>query len=560
MKNRKSGLMLAAVVLCSSSLNLHADEPAGYYASLNGKKEGELKTAIFNLVRNFTTVSSYSNLPNYFRQTDVRIENGTSYWWDMYGNIPIESRTFSGMNREHSFPKSWWGGSESTTAYVDLNHLYPSEAAANMAKSNYPLGVVSTSDPIKYDNGITRVGYPVSGQGGGAAFVFEPDDEYKGDFARTYFYMVTCYQNLTWASKYAFMLQQDTYPTLKKWAYDLLLKWSREDPVSEKEIARNEAVYRIQNNRNPFIDRPELAEYIWGNKAGEVYNGGTSNPSGVATLFTPVQDMSLDFGQVAVGQSVVRELPFRGENLKGTLALDIYRANTKPAMFKLGQSSVSAQLVNQSNGTVIRVTYSPTAEGEHTARLLVSEGGLTGSLGVELKGEGFAVPTLTACTATDATDITSDSYRANWTYPSGEVIDYWVINRTKYVNGNVSTEEILAEEPGTIIEGFDESDKESYTVQSVRLGYRSPESNVIFVNHAGVTGVSQDEPLIVQGFDGFLRFICSTDQTNARVYDMTGRLIKTLDTIHNNLDVEIGAGVFMVVTDQSRRPIKVVVR
>lgn len=550
---------IISVMMIWSAFAAYADEPAGYYTVLNGKKDAELKTAIYNLVRNFTTVSSYNALPTYFRITDVR-ENGN--WWDMYGNVPISSREWSGglLNREHSFPKSWWGGLTSVTAYVDLNHLYPADAAANMAKSNYPLGEVSRNDPAKYNNGVSLIGYPASGQGGGAPFVFEPDDEYKGDFARTYFYMVTCYQNLTWTTKYMYMLQQDTYPTLKKWAIDLLLKWHREDPVSEKEINRNDAVYSIQNNRNPFIDRPELAEYIWGNNVGQTYNGSTSAPSGDPILFTPVQDMALDFGQVAIGQSVTRELPFRGENLKGTVNLRIYKSNTDKAMFSIPTTTISAQLINRENGYILQVTYKPTQLGEHTARLLVSEGGITGSLGVELKGECLDVPTLTACTATAATDITSDSYVANWTYPATETIDYWVINRTKYIKGTTAFEQVLAEEPGTMIDGFDESDSESYTVQSVRLGYTSPESNVIFVDHLGVTGVVLDQPLIVQGFDGFMRFICSAPQTNARIFDMTGKLLLTIDTVNQNLDVDMATGVYMVMTDQCAKPVKVVVR
>lgn len=118
----------------------------------------------------------------------------------------------------------------------------------------------------KFDNGVSKIGYPVSGQGGGAQYVYEPADEYKGDFARTYFYMVTCYQNLTWNSTW--MLQQNDYPTLNSWAVNLLLQWHRDDPVSQKEVDRNEVVYGYQNNRNPFIDFPDLAEYIWGNKVG----------------------------------------------------------------------------------------------------------------------------------------------------------------------------------------------------------------------------------------------------------------------------------------------------
>ncbi len=99
-----------------------------------------------------------------------------------------------------------------------------------------------------------------------AKLVFEPADEYKGDFARTYFYVVTAYQNLSW--KYTYMVADGDYPSLQPWAIEMLLKWHRDDPVSEKELKRNEVVYSIQTNRNPFIDYPELAEYIWGRPYG----------------------------------------------------------------------------------------------------------------------------------------------------------------------------------------------------------------------------------------------------------------------------------------------------
>lgn len=241
-------------------LTVNAEIPTGYYTGLNGKATSELKTALCNIIYDHTQVSSYSALPSYFQKTDVR-PNGTE-WWEMYSNETFSYPSFTGMNREHCVPKSWWGGTTSIPAYTDLNHLYPSEMNANSAKSNYPLGEVSGTPT--FDNGVSKVGYAVTGQGGGASRVFEPADEYKGDFARTYFYMATCYQNLTW--KYTYMMQTGTYPTLNTWAIDLLLRWHREDPVSQKETDRNDVVYSFQNNRNPFIDYPELAEYIWGNK------------------------------------------------------------------------------------------------------------------------------------------------------------------------------------------------------------------------------------------------------------------------------------------------------
>jgi len=556
MKNiLKTVLLLAGVSagwLCS-----YANEPAGYYRSLEGKSDGELKTAICQLIRNFTQVSSYQDLPKYFQRTDVY--PNSKRWWDMYSDIPLYAPSFKGLNREHSFPKSWWGGDTGIPAYVDLNHLYPSEQAANMAKSNYPLGEVNISNTPKFDNGVSKVGYPVTGLGGGSQWVFEPDDEYKGDFARTYFYMVTCYQNLTWSTKYDYMMSSNAYPTLKGWASKMLLEWSRRDPVSDKEKERNEQVYNIQNNRNPFIDRPELAEYIWGDKMGQPYHVGSTEPAGNPVLITPTQGMSLDFGQVAIGQSTTARLFFHGENLTGSLDLALSGTNRK--MFSLPSSSLSTSLVNAPGGTWLTITYKPTELGRHTGKLIISEGGiLGGSRGVALIGECLDVPVLTACTATEATDITGDSYRANWISPENETVDYWIVNRTKFVNGNATSEEILAEEPGIIIEGFDQSDSESYSVQSVRLGYRSPASNIIFVGHDGITGIEAERGLEVQGFDGCLRFVCDGTHTGVCIYDISGKLVIFLASVSNNTDVDIAPGIYFITTDQLGSPVKVVVK
>ncbi len=560
MKRLFTHIILAAAVACGS-LTAIAEAPQGYYHSLEGKKEGELKTAVYQLIHNFTTVSSYNALPQYFRRTDVYPE--TDRWWDMYSDIPLYTHSFSGLNREHSFPKSWWKVGESvdyTTAYVDLNHLYPSEARANQAKSNYPLGTVSPSVTPKFTNGVVKVGNPVTGQGGGSQFVFEPADEYKGDFARTYFYMVTCYQDLQWNTKYTWMMGRDLYPTLKGWAIDLLLQWHRDDPVSDKETMRNDVVYTIQNNRNPFIDRPELAEYIWGNKKGLNYEGGDA-PHGDPVLISPVKGTSLDFGQVAIGKSASAKLLVRGENLRNAVQVIVSKRTGNGEMFSIPVNSIAASLANNADGYWLTVTYTPTAEGSHTGRLVFSDYDSSGeSFGIELTGECLPVPTLTACTATEATDITSESYTANWTYPENEVIDYWIVNRTKYSGTTISTEQIVAEAPGIVIDGFNDSDRESYTVQSYRLGYLSPESNVIFIDHLGITGIESEQGLVVQGFDGMIRFLCSDVHTGVRIYDISGKVVMSVDSVSDNTDIEIPAGIYFITTDQYRSPIKVAVK
>lgn len=547
-------LFLAVAVVVASAFGLRGAEPSGYYNSLNGKSEGELKTAVYNLVHSFTQVSSYNALPSYFQKTDVYPQS--KRWWDMYSDIPLYAPNFAGLNREHSFPKSWWGGSTSVSAYVDLNHLYPSESEANMAKSNYPLGVVNTSTNVTFNNGVCMVGAPINGQGGGASLVFEPADEYKGDFARTYFYMVTCYQNLTW--RYTYMAAQGTYPTLQPWAINLLLAWHRADPVSQKEIDRNEQVYKIQNNRNPFIDRPELAEYIWGVKKGEKYTPGSVvvPPSGSAELLAPLDNMDLDFGEIAVGHTVNRKLLVKGANIANGIETQIWSGNS--GMFNCNVRIIPAAQVCTDDGYWLSVSYKPTATGAHTSKLLLS--GAFGSRSVILRGEAQAVPTLSAPVAEEPTAIAGDRYTANWTVPAGEVIDYYIVTRTIYSGNSVRTEELDAETNSLEITGFEDSDRESYCVQSSRLGVRSPKSNIVFVAHSGIDALEVDEPLLVQCFDGFIRFICSTPQTGCRIYDMAGRQVRTIDMVEQDMDVDMPRGVYLIVTDQHHSPVKVLTR
>ena len=555
MNLRHITIALAAAAVCCTAA--HAEAPAGYYNSLDGKKEGELKTAIHNRVTGFRLVSSYSALPDYFRVTDVYPESNR--WWDMYSDIPLYAPSFKGLNREHSFPKSWWGGSTTVSAYVDLNHLYPSESAANMAKSNYPLGEVDRSSTVAFENGVSTVGYPVQGQGGGASRVFEPADEYKGDFARTYFYMVTCYQNLTW--KWTYMVNQNVYPTLNNWSVQLLMKWHRDDPVSQKEIDRNDAVYSFQDNRNPFIDHPELAEYLWGDRVGEVFRLGEAPvPVGDAELETPVNGAVLEFGQVAEGATVTSKLLFKGTNIRGNLSLLIYRGDKD--MFSIPVTTLTASQVNSEEGTWLTVSYKPTATGEHSARLLINGTGEdgNGSRGVELRGECLAKPVLSAPKATAATDITPTSYVANWTPAEGETVDYYIVTRTRYNDGLPTVEKLLAGDTSLLIEEFDLSDSESYTVRAVRLGVESPESNVVFVSHTGITDATADMPFEAFGDEGCIVVRSIVAVAPVRIYDVAGREVAYIAEVDGAYEIELPAGVYIVSAGRGTAPVKVSVR
>ncbi len=260
---------------------------ADYYKSVDGTNGGAtLKTALYNLIKDHKKISYGSGEDKTwgaFYTTDAVVENGKRRVLDMYSN---EKRYFgskgskvSGMNIEHSVPKSWWGGNQNN-AYCDLHHLNPSDETANSRKSNYPLGELTSES---WTNGVASVGK--AKVDGNSTNAFEPSDEYKGDFARTYMYMFTCYQDLNWSTtqmNYA----NSSYPTLKPWAVELLLKWHKQDPVSEKEVSRNNAVYAVQGNRNPYVDFPQLADYVWGDSITYVFHitgeveDGTGNGGG----------------------------------------------------------------------------------------------------------------------------------------------------------------------------------------------------------------------------------------------------------------------------------------
>lgn len=249
-----------------------AQPKAGYYDQAIGKYSAGLKTALYLTVSEHN-VRTYKQLWTDFRTTDIK-PDGTV--WDMYSNctytfgLPDQDSGSGGgsecqhYNREHSFPFSWFNSDKSSAMYTELFHLYPADKYINNERGNLPYGETATSSAKTYLNGSKRGPSSFPGYSG---TVFEPIDEYKGDFARTYFYVVTAYENAvaSWKSDH---LSDNAYPALNSWTVDLLLKWHRLDPVSKKETDRNNAVESIQNNRNPFIDYPQLADHIWGNKKG----------------------------------------------------------------------------------------------------------------------------------------------------------------------------------------------------------------------------------------------------------------------------------------------------
>ena len=287
--------------------------PTGYYSAATGLSCAPLKSALNSIITDgpatdpdgagpaidpdLHTQNNYGGLDNIeFLTTDDRLNDaGTAtVVWDMYSDNPLGpdpyTYTFSqfntggagegdGWNKEHSFPNSWFSASSSTANFpgADLFHIYPTDVDVNSLRGNFPFGEVATATTTTQNGsklGTSSTAYTGNGTSYTGPF-FEPIDAYKGDFARSTFYMVTRYQaeQPAWEALQStgdVVMDGTTYPSIEIDYLRLLLKWHNNDPVSAKEIERNNEVYGYQQNRNPFIDHPEFVGQIWSSSCGLV--------------------------------------------------------------------------------------------------------------------------------------------------------------------------------------------------------------------------------------------------------------------------------------------------
>lgn len=391
-------LLTAVSLLCLSLAIGFAQGPNNtgtYYKAANGKSAAALKTALCGVINgkyngeSFQQISYGSGYLNgvwgAFQTTDV-LPNGTTIR-DRYSSIShytvgedqgssSGTEATGGYNREHSFPKSWFGGSTAAGPGTDLHHIYPTDVYVNNMRQNLPFGPNNgeTNHSAGYYSKVGECTYP----GSDGVRCFEPDDEWKGDFARTYFYMVTCYENslVSWGNAGS-TINGTTYPSFTTWSLNMLLEWSRNDPVSDIEVARNEAVCAIQHNRNPFIDYPGLEEYIWGTKTSESFDytmgGSGETPTTVSTpTFSPAG------GTYATAQTVTISCATSGATIyyttngttpseastKYNAAINISETTTLKAIaIKDGTESSVAEatyMINTGGGEPVSVEYEAT--------------------------------------------------------------------------------------------------------------------------------------------------------------------------------------------------------
>ena len=289
----------------STKETLHLSASASsYWSSINNNESADnLFNKLSSKINSNTVSLGYKGLWSAYQETDF-VPN-TKKIWDMYGGFQFTYQTGGKnyskegdcYNREHSVPKSWWGSTEDER-FCDIIHLVPTDGEVNNRRSNWAFGEVDTvtysySFPSRQDGygntiqtaGASKLGIAKSINGvaypGGKSTVFEPDDQYKGDFARIYYYFATRYGpkgKIATQGDGARMFSDDPNDFyMTPYGKALMNKWHVQDPVSQKELDRNDGVEATQKNRNPYVDHPEWADKIFGSNYAYVHGGGTVN-------------------------------------------------------------------------------------------------------------------------------------------------------------------------------------------------------------------------------------------------------------------------------------------
>jgi len=266
---------LLIVGLLFSVANIFAQIPTGYYDGTAGLTGAALKTKLSQIITNGHQTKSYDNLYNGYPSTDtdnyyekdgsvldIYSENpsGKDPYVYQHGSKQCGSYKVEGdcYNREHVFPQGYFNSASPMVS--DIHHIVPTDGKVNGNRSNFPFGKVGTANFVSA-NGSKR---GTSASPNYTGTVFEPIDEFKGDIARMILYFATRYESKLSTFNENDILTNSAFPGVEAWELAVLKEWHTNDPVSQREIDRNNAAYAYQGNRNPFIDHPEYVALIWG--------------------------------------------------------------------------------------------------------------------------------------------------------------------------------------------------------------------------------------------------------------------------------------------------------
>ncbi|MBR1787960.1 MAG: endonuclease [Bacteroidaceae bacterium] len=489
------------------------DFTTSYYTSANGKKGESLKTALYNIIKN-PDVTSYDGLYTAYKKTDNRVIGGTTYVRDWYStttrykHVTDKAGSYSKegdcYNREHSVPQSWFG---SGNIKSDIVHVLPTDGYVNNRRGNYPFGEVGTATYTS-NGGYCKLGSAKSGLGYSGT-VFEPADEIKGDLARIYFYMATCYQDkcTSWGNN---VFTGTTYSPLSSWSLTMFMRWSEEDPVDDIEIARNNAVQDVQGNRNPFVDFPGLEQYVWGSlKTTAISVTSYDNPYDTSGLTTPTFNFN--------GTNVVKVL--------GDAAFQYQATTNSDGTIQYASSNTNVATVS-SNGTVTIVGVGTTTITASVAQTNT------------YKAASASYLLTVKASADDPTEATGDYVKVT-TAPSDWSGTYLIVYEDGGValNGGLTTLDAVSNTisvtiSNNTIASTSTTDAASFTIASKSDGYSIKSASGLYMgqtsdanglksgttdSYTNAISLSGSDADIVSG-GAYLRYNASSGQTRFRYY------------------------------------------
>ncbi|HQZ25297.1 MAG TPA: endonuclease [Flavobacterium sp.] len=413
------------------SLISYAQIPAGYYSSATGTGY-TLKTNLYNIIKGHTD-RGYDGLyttylasdRDYFYENDGTVldmysENptgidpynySTSSSTDKCGNYSVEGDCY---NREHIIPQSVFN--KNAPMVSDAHSITPTDGKVNGLRSAFPHGIVASASKTTLNG--SKLGS--SGVSGYSGTVFEPIDEFKGDIARMYLYFATRYQNTV--SGYSFDMFDGSSDQVFTTAFlNMLLTWHAQDPVNAREIARNNAIYARQNNRNPFIDHPEYAQAIW-NPVADIL--APTAPTNLAVTGTTSSTVSLSWSAATDNIAVTSYDIF----MDGVFKTSVSSSNLTATITGLSASTAYSFYVVAKDAAVNSSPASTTVNG--TTTIVIPDMEIpTTPTNIAVTGSSSSTVSLSWTASTDNIGVTSYDVYVNSTFKTT------VSGTTAIVNG-----------------------------------------------------------------------------------------------------------------------------
>ena len=316
-------------------ISLQAQVPNGYYNTAENKSDQALRSALHNIIDDhieFPYTSSSTDTWDILQESDADPSNSNNVilvYTRESVNGPQEYNGGSGWNREHVWAKSRGDFGTEIGEGTDVHNLRASNVQVNSTRTNYSFdNCTLNSCEVTYGNSYSST-----------ALVFEPRDEDKGDVARIIFYMDVRYEGDS--GELDLEMTENILSVTSKLprhgVRSTLLEWHEMDPVDDFERNRNDVIYSYQGNRNPFIDHPELVDYIWGDQQQAAWNSSLSNPTAQTNfkLFipNPVQTSYIDIPPSINANTIalynvqgkqISHFPIKAERIKMPVTSGIY--------------------------------------------------------------------------------------------------------------------------------------------------------------------------------------------------------------------------------------------